>query len=100
MNTIHFGRMISNILIESGLIDILRAAGSLHNLTAIRGSIMNAQSLKRIELIEKVTTSPKVFPDILTRRTLVVNFSHMFKEELDKFVKRYLKSYVKAQTSV
>src|SRR4051812_42464031 len=41
-----------------------------------------------------------MFPDIQTRRTPVVSFSHMFKEELDKSVKRYLKSCVKAQTYV
>src|SRR3954462_6322695 len=68
-NTIPFGRMISDILTESGLIDTLRAADSSQYLTSIRGSILTAQSLRRMQLIEKVTTPPKVFPDILTRRT-------------------------------
>src|SRR4051812_17853812 len=92
--------MISGILIESGLIDVLRTIGPSKNLTAIQRVILNAHTLKRMQLIEEVTTPSTMFPDILTRRTPVVGFSHMFKEDLDKSVKRYLKSCVKAQTSV
>ncbi|XP_058760167.1 uncharacterized protein LOC131633470 [Vicia villosa] len=91
-NSIPFGRMISDILTESGLLDTLRAEGSSHNLSATHGSILNAQSLRRMQLIEKVITPPIVFPHILTRRTRVVSFSHMFKEELEKSVKSLVKS--------
>src|SRR4051812_14273661 len=73
-NTIPMGRLISNILTESGLIDTLRAASSIQDLTTVSGNTLTAHTLRRMHLIGKVTSTPKVIPDILTRRTPVVDF--------------------------
>ncbi|XP_058741372.1 uncharacterized protein LOC131613744 [Vicia villosa] len=94
------GRLISDILTESGLIDTLRAAGSIQDLTTINGSTLDAHTLRRMQLIGKVTSTPTVIPDILTRRNPVVDFPLIFKEELSESVQLYLESCVRDQSEV
>src|SRR4051812_21480360 len=99
-NTIPMGRLISDILIESGLIDTLRAAGSIPDLIVVHGSTLTAQPLRRMQLIKKVISTPKVIPDILTRRTLVADYPQIFKEELSEYVQLYLEPCVRDHSEV
>src|SRR4051812_2054729 len=72
-NTIPFAIVISEILIESDLMDSLRAIGTSKFFGVIQGHVINAfyllrLELIRLELIREVTSAPVIFPDILTRR--------------------------------
>src|SRR3954470_16894876 len=99
-NAIPFARMISDILLESDLLDSLRTIGTSKFFGVIQGHVMNAFDLQRMRLIEKVTSVLVIFPDILTRRVPVEGFTSLFKEEPNKAVKCYLEVSVKAQSSV
>ncbi|XP_058758267.1 uncharacterized protein LOC131631491, partial [Vicia villosa] len=99
-NTIPLARMISDILVESDLMNALRDVDTPKFFTVLQGHVLNALDLKRILLIPEVTSTPRIAPDILTRRSPVENFSQLFKEELHKSVKRYLKTCVLAQSYV
>src|SRR4051812_47705055 len=92
--------MISDILIESNLLDSLRTIGTSKFFGVIQGHVINGFDLQRMDLIEKVISVPVIFPDILTRRVPVEGFASLFKEELNKAVKRYLEASVRAQSSV
>ncbi|XP_058725928.1 uncharacterized protein LOC131597239 [Vicia villosa] len=94
-NTIPMGRLISDILTESGLIDALKAAGSVHDLTTIIGSTLTAHTLRRMQLIGKVLYPPIVVNDIMSRRNPIIDFQQIFKEEHSNSVRLYLESCVK-----
>ncbi|XP_058784253.1 uncharacterized protein LOC131659026 [Vicia villosa] len=94
-NTIPMGRLISDILNESGLIDVLKEAGSVKDLITVSGSTLTAHTLRRMQLIGKVLSPPTVVNYILVRRIPVVDFQLFLKEELLDSVLFYLESCVR-----
>src|SRR3954464_10203745 len=92
--------MISDILIEIDLMDSLRTIGTSKFFGVIQGHVINGFDLQRLELIKEVISVPVIFPYILTIRIPIEGFASLFKEELNKAVKRYLEASVRAQYSV
>ncbi|XP_058750455.1 uncharacterized protein LOC131623463 [Vicia villosa] len=97
-NIIPLGRLISDILTESALIDSLREAGAVQDLAATCGSTLTAHTLKKMKLITSVTSQPRVVNEIMNRRIPVDDFQMLFKEEHPKFILYYLESCLKDDT--
>src|SRR4051812_14630514 len=98
--TIPFGRMISDILIESKVVDSIIKFNASHFLGVIQGPIFNGVDLFRLELIKNVPFVCTSFPDILSRRIAVEGFISLFHKELDQVVKLYLEDCVRKQSDV
>src|SRR3954465_7603110 len=62
-DTIPFARMISDILIESELMDSLRTTGTSQFFRVIHGPVINGVDLLRLDLIREVTSDPASFLD-------------------------------------
>ncbi|XP_058733234.1 uncharacterized protein LOC131604836 [Vicia villosa] len=67
-NFIPFGRIITDLLVQTGLVGDLEKAGIIKDPFAMCGSTMNAHTLKKMNLIETIVTSPSVDHEILTRK--------------------------------
>src|SRR4051812_44734388 len=98
--TIPFGRMISDILIESKVVDSIKRLNASHLLGVIQGPIFNGVDLFRLELIQNVPSVCPSFPDILSRRVAVEGFASLFQEELHQVVKSYLEDCVRKQSDI
>src|SRR4051812_6747391 len=98
--TIPFGRMISDILIESKVLDSIRKLNAPHFLGVVQGPIFNGVDLFRLELIQNVPSVCTSFPDILSRRVVVEGFVSLFHKELHQAVKLYLEDCVRKQSNV
>ncbi|XP_058765799.1 uncharacterized protein LOC131639312 [Vicia villosa] len=89
--------MISDILIESDLMDSLRAIGTPNFFRVTRGSIFNGLDLLRMELVKEITAVPF---DTKHRRIPVAGFSTLFQAELCQAVKFYLEASVRNSSSI
>src|SRR3954468_10400011 len=98
--TIPFGRMISDILIESKVVDSIRNLNASHFLEVTQGPIFNGVDLFGLEIIKNVPFMCTSFPDILSRRIAVEGFISLFHKELDQVVKLYLEDCVRKQSEV
>src|SRR3954468_13083150 len=98
--TIPFGRMISDILIESKVVDSIKNLNASHYLEVTQGPIFNGVDLFGLELIKNVPSVSTSFPDILSRRIAVEGFISLFHKELDQVVKLYLEDCVRKQSDV
>src|SRR3954467_2269839 len=98
--TIPFGRMISDILIESKVVDFVRNSNASHFLGVTQGPIFNGVDLFGLEVIKNVPSVCTSFPDILSRRIAVEGFISLFHKELDQVVKFYLEDCVRKQSDV
>src|SRR3954469_3074981 len=98
--TIPFERMISDILIESKVVDSIRKLNASHLLGVVQGPIFNGVDLFRLELIQNVPSVCPSFPDILSRRVAVEGFAPLFQEELHQVVKSYLEDCVRKQSDI
>src|SRR3954470_18941799 len=98
--TIPFGRMISDILIESKVVDSIRNLKASQYLDVTQGPIFNGVDLFGLEVIKNVPVMCTSFPDILSRRIAVEGFISLFHKELDQVVKFYLEDCVRKQSDV
>src|SRR3954470_4013612 len=98
--TIPFGRMISDILTESKVLDSIRKLNASHLLGVVQGPIFNGVDLFRLELIQNVPSVCPSFPDILSRRVVVEGFASLFQEELHQVVKSYLEDCIRKQSDI
>src|SRR3954465_2967389 len=98
--TIPFGRMISDILIESKVVDSIKRLNASHLLGVIQGPIFNGVDLFKLELIQNVPSVCPSFPDILSRRVAVEGFASLFQEELHQVVKSYQEDCVRKQSDI
>src|SRR4051812_41458627 len=98
--TIPFGRMISDILIESKVLDSIRKLNASHFLGVVQGPIFNGVDLFRLELIKNVPFVCTSFPDILSRRVAVEGFVSLFHKELHQVVKLYLEDCVRKLSDI
>lgn len=58
MNYIPLGRLISDVLIESGLVDYLISLNLIEDVTVDMGKPFNRRNLKSMSLIDKVRVKP------------------------------------------
>src|SRR3954463_11139698 len=80
-NIIPFARMISDILIESDLLDSIRTTGASQFLGVVQGHVFNGVDLFRLDLLKEVTSVGTSFPNILSRRVPVTGFTTLFQAE-------------------
>src|SRR3954468_8408369 len=92
--------MISDILIESKVVDFIRNLNASHFLEVTQGPIFNGVDLFGLEIIKNVPFVCTSFPDILSRRIAVEGFISLFHKELDQVVKLYLEDCVRKQSDV
>ncbi|XP_058775244.1 uncharacterized protein LOC131649499 [Vicia villosa] len=59
-NIIPLGRLISDILTETGIVQALLDAGTVKDLEATYGSTMNSHTLKKMKLIQNIASPPRV----------------------------------------
>src|ERR1044072_4440203 len=55
---IPFGRLISDILVESRLVEDLISAGCTEDLTETTGEVLDARNMKKIGAITEITVDP------------------------------------------
>src|SRR4051812_33105308 len=89
--------MISDILIESKVVDFIRNINASHLLEVTHGPIFNGVDLFGLEIIKNVPFVCTSFPDILSRRIAVEGFISLFHKELDQVVKLFLEDIQKKQ---
>src|ERR1044072_621492 len=71
---IPFGRIITDILIESGLVQALIEAQCTENLVATTGEVLDANNLKRMSSLKNVKVDPEPEdPEEAIRRIMVVD---------------------------
>src|SRR3954468_11575364 len=92
--------MISDILIESKVVDFIRNLNASHFLEVTQGPIFNGVNLFGLEVIKNVPVMCTSFPDILSRRIAVEGVISLFHKELDQVVKFYLEDCVRKQSDV
>ena len=59
LHYIPFGRLISDILVESGLVDALRDAQCTEDLVASAGDVLDAKNLKKMGVVASVVIPPE-----------------------------------------
>ena len=89
---IPFGRLISDILTENGLVDDLRKTKFLDYLTESVGEEFNAYNLRKIQLIEKVVHSPREenSEDIIKNRFIIDGYPLFTKLDGPEIVALYV----------
>ena len=70
---IPFGRILSDILVESGLVDALRDAQCTEDLVTTAGDTLDARNLKKMGVLEQVSVdpTPEAPEDVLKKRMMV-----------------------------
>src|ERR1044072_8274449 len=70
---IPFGRILSDILVENGLVNDLRDAQCTEDLVATSGDTLEARNLKKMGILEKITVDPvpEDPKDVLEKRMIV-----------------------------
>ncbi|XP_058725930.1 uncharacterized protein LOC131597240 [Vicia villosa] len=91
-NIIPFGRIITDLLVQTRLVGDLEKAGIVIDPYAICGSTMNAHTLKKMNLIETIAATPSVDHEILTiRAPALADFELFLKNEHPNIVVKYMK---------
>src|ERR1044072_6361151 len=89
---IPFGRLISDILTENGLVDDLRNTMFLDYLSESVGEEFNAYNLRKIQLIEKVVHPPREEnpEDIIKKRFIIDGYPLFTKQDGPEVVALYV----------
>src|ERR1044072_2032286 len=90
---IPFGRLISDILVENGLVGYLREEVQYpEDLTASVGDVLTAKNLKNMGIIEEVISEPVLEEDevVLTRRQIIDNFPPFAKQDNPEAIAHYI----------
>src|ERR1044072_3071134 len=94
---IPFGRLISDILVENGLVRFLRDEAQFTiDLTASIGDTLSGKNLKNMEIINKVLVEPTPEDDegVVDRRQMVDDFPPFSKEEPFEVIMEYVRLQV------
>src|ERR1044072_6428156 len=96
LNYIPFGRLLSDILVESGIVDALRDAQCTEDLTTSVGDVLDARNLKKMGVLEKITVYPIPEADevVLDRRLMEDDFPPFSKEEPLEAIMEYIRMQV------
>src|SRR3954468_18900000 len=91
--TIPFGRIITNLLVHSKIVENLESEGIIKDLVVTFGSFLNALTLKKMKVIDTIIKIPQPLAGSRIRREPVLaDFETFFKSEVPGVRTRYLKS--------
>src|SRR3954466_3693192 len=90
---IPFGRIITNLLVHSKIVENLEAEGTIKDLVVNTGSYLNALTLRKMSVIDTIIKTPQPLPGTRSRRDpILANFETFFRSEVPEVRTRYLKS--------
>ncbi|XP_058759910.1 uncharacterized protein LOC131633216 [Vicia villosa] len=88
---IPFGRIITNLLVQTKMVEELETAGVIKDPYTIIGSTLNATSLRKMGLIQAIENAPQAIPGVRNRRGPILSeFEMFFLNEQPDIKVRYL----------
>src|SRR3954467_4377551 len=91
--TIPFGRIITNLLVHSKIVENLESEGIIKDLAVTSGSCLNAFTLKKMKVIKTTTKTPQPLAGTrIRRKPVLVDFETFFNSEVPVVRTKYLKS--------
>src|ERR1044072_8973083 len=92
LHYIPFGRILSHILVESGLVDALRAAQCTEDLVVSTGDILDDRNLKKMGVVESVVIQPvpETPQEALMKRFFVDGYPLFSKIEPPEVIAQYI----------
>src|SRR4051812_7595459 len=92
-NIIPFGRIITNLLAHSKIVEKLEVEGIINDLAVTLGSCLNASTLKKMNVIDTIIKIPQPLAGTRIRREPVLaDFETFFNSEVPEVRTKYLKS--------
>src|ERR1044072_6752778 len=87
-----FGRLLSDILTENGLVQALRDAQCTTELKETTGEVLNSKNMKKISILEKVTVDPETEDpqDVIKKRMAVNGFPNWSKYDNPEAIAWYV----------
>ncbi|XP_058726051.1 uncharacterized protein LOC131597363 [Vicia villosa] len=99
-NVIPFGRIITNILVQTKMVVKLESDGIIKDLVTVTGSILNANTLRKMNLIQAVEHVPQTIPGIRIRRgPVLAEFETFFSKKLSEVEVNYRKTLKKGNAN-
>src|SRR3954462_6842748 len=90
---IPFGRIITNLLVHSKIVENLETEGTIKDLAVTTGSCLNALTLRKMKVIDTIIKTPQPLSGTRSRRDPVLaDFETFFRSEVPVVRTRYLKS--------
>ncbi|XP_058741263.1 uncharacterized protein LOC131613627 [Vicia villosa] len=90
-NIIPFGKIISDLLVQTKIVEDLEKAGIVKDPYTVIGSSMNARTLKKMGLIQSIGTSPQVNTEVRSRRgPALADFELFSRNELPEVIVKYI----------
>src|SRR3954471_11912422 len=91
--TIPFGRIITNLLVHSKIVESLESEGIIKDLAVTTGACLNAFSLKKMKIIDTFLKVPEPLAGTRTiREPVLADFETVFNSEVPEVKTEYLKS--------
>src|SRR4051812_40781888 len=91
--TIPFGRVITNLLVHSKIVESLESEGIIKDLDVTTGACLNAVSLKKMKIIDTILKVPQPLVGTRTiREPVLADFETFFNSEVPEVRTKYLKS--------
>src|SRR3954469_444462 len=91
--TIPFGRIITNLLVHSKIVESLESEGIIKDLDVTTGACLNAFSLKKMKIIDTFLKVPEPLAGTRTiREPVLADFETIFNSEVPEVRTKYLKS--------
>src|SRR3954469_22270812 len=90
---IPFGRIITNLLVHSKIVESLESEGTIKDLAVTTGACLNAFSLKKMKIIDTILKVPQPLAGTRTiREPVLADFETFFNSEVPEVRTKYLKS--------
>src|SRR3954465_6075505 len=97
--TIPFGRIITNLLVHSKIVENLETEGIIKDLVVTSGSCLNALTLKKMKVIDIIIkTLQPLAGSRIRREPVLADFETFFKSEVPEVRTRYLKSLIEDES--
>src|SRR4051812_6048435 len=91
--TIPFGRIITNLLVHSKIVESLESEGIIKDLAVTTGVCLNAFSLKKMKIIDTILKVPQPLAGTRTiREPVLADFETFFNSEVPEVRTMYLKT--------
>src|SRR4051812_17260041 len=68
ITVIPFGRIITNLLVQTKMVDVLEKARIVKDPYTIIGSVLNGHTLRKMGIIQAIDPAPKPDPNVRNRR--------------------------------
>src|SRR3954470_16873464 len=90
---IPFGRIITNLLVHSKIVESLESEGIIKDLAVTSGACLNAFSLKKMKIIDTIIKVPQPLVGTrIRRKPVLADFETFFNSEVPEVRTKYLKS--------